>query len=78
LILAGAYLAYYGWYEHQVLEDPRAVPGGPATMVAEWNDSLRSWITQNGPTRIGLILLAAILLTVIVASGWRANRTARR
>jgi cytochrome c biogenesis protein CcdA len=77
LIVAGGYLAYYGWYEHQVLEN-NASPGGPAAMVTRWNDALRGWIQANDPRRIGLILLAAILLALIAASGWRANRTARR
>lgn len=77
LIFAGGYLAYYGWYEHQVLETGKD-PGGPAATVSQWNDSLRQWITDNDARRIGLVLLAAILLALIVASGWRANRTARR
>jgi len=78
LIVAGGYLAYYGWYQIRVFDDPASDPGGPARMVGRWNDSLRSWITTTGPTRIGLVLLAVILLAVIVASGWRASRTARR
>lgn len=78
LMVAGAYLAYYGWYQLKVFDNPRDVPGGPATTVSEWNDSLRSWISSTGPTRIGLVLLAAILLSVIVATGWRSSRTARR
>jgi cytochrome c biogenesis protein CcdA len=74
LVVAGGYVAYYGWYEHRVLNgDPAIGPGGT---VSGWNDALLSWITANGAPRIGLLLLAGIILAVLVATGWRST-TAR-
>jgi cytochrome c-type biogenesis protein len=74
LVVAGGYVAYYGWYEHRVLNgDPAVGPGGT---VSGWNDALVSWVTANGAPRIGLLLLAAIVLAVLVATGWRST-TAR-
>ncbi len=72
LILAGTYLVYFGWYEHQVLSGA-GDPGGPAGVVYRWNGSLQSWVDQNDPRRLGLLLIAFILLSVVVASAWRAS-----
>jgi cytochrome c-type biogenesis protein len=73
LVLAGVYVAYFGWYEHQRLNG--RAPAGPGGVVSGWNDALRSWITTNGAPRIGLLLLAAIVLAVIVATGWKSTAT---
>jgi cytochrome c-type biogenesis protein len=73
LVLAGVYVAYFGWYEHQRLNGQ--APAGPGGVVSDWNDALRSWITANGAPRIGLLLLAAIVLAVIVATGWKSTAT---
>jgi cytochrome c biogenesis protein CcdA len=70
LVVAGLYVAYFGWYEAQLLAGEQ--PGGPGDVASAWNDALRRWIVENGATRVGLVLLAAILLTVVVATGWRS------
>ena len=67
---AGAYVAYYGWYEAQVLG------GRSAPRPANWSESVLAWITAVGAPRVGLLLLAAIVLAVLVATGWRSS-TAR-
>jgi cytochrome c-type biogenesis protein len=71
LVVAGAYVAYFGWYENQVLN--RRPAGGPGATLQNWNDSLRAWITTTGAPRIGLLLLAAIVLALLVATGWRSR-----
>jgi cytochrome c-type biogenesis protein len=74
LVLAGAYVAYFGWYENERLNGRDAA--GPGAALSGWNDALREWITGVSAPRIGLLLLAAIALSVIVATGWRST-TAR-
>jgi cytochrome c-type biogenesis protein len=76
LVAAGAYLTYFGWYEHQRLNG-RPAPG-PGRIVSDWNNSLLTWIKVTGAPRIGLLLLAAIVLTVLVATGWRSGTGAGR
>ncbi len=72
LILAGVYLVYFGWYEHQVLSGS-GDPGGPAAAFYRWNGSLQSWVDQNDPRRLGLLLISFILLSVVVATAWRSS-----
>jgi cytochrome c-type biogenesis protein len=71
LVVAGGYVAYFGWYENERLNGRAA--GGPGEIISNWNDGLRAWITTNGAPRIGLLLLAAIVLAVLVATGWRSS-----
>jgi cytochrome c biogenesis protein CcdA len=71
LVVAGAYVAYFGWYENEQLNGRAA--GGPGEVVSGWNDALRGWIGANGAPRVGLVLLAAIALAVLVATGWRSG-----
>jgi cytochrome c biogenesis protein CcdA len=72
LVLAGGYLAYYGWYEHQALTTGTD-PGGPASTVLSWNDSLRQWIVDNDPRRIGIVLVAVLVVAVLLATGRRSG-----
>ena len=74
LVVAGLYVAYYGWYERQVLSG--GSPSGPGAALYDWNQALVAWVRTNGAPRIGLLLLAAIVLAVLVATGWRSS-TAR-
>ena len=76
LMIAGAYMAYYGWYEIQVLN--RNDPGGPAGLIFDLNGSISTWVKQTGPARIGLVLAAAIVFALVVGSAWQAERRTRR
>jgi len=76
LVLAGLYLTYYGWYEHQVNEGG-GDPGGPAGLVFTWNGQLSNWVNENDPRRIGLVLLAIVVLAVLIATGWRSTPGSR-
>jgi cytochrome c-type biogenesis protein len=71
LVVAGGFVAYYGWYERQVLAG--SSPVGPGATVSDWNQALLSWITTNGAPRLGLLLIAAIVLAVLVATGWKST-----
>jgi len=76
LVLAGAYVAYYGWYELQVFGG-NVDAGGPARWVFEVNGRISNWISDVGPTRLGLVLGLTITLVVLVALVTRAVRDAR-
>jgi len=76
LVLAGAYVAYYGWYELQVFGG-NVDAGGPARWVFEVNGRISNWISDVGPTRLGLVLGLTITLFVLVALVTRAVRDAR-
>lgn len=70
LVLAGAYVAYYGWYELSVL-DGNLDAGGPADRVNALQADLLQWIRDIGTLRVGLVLggLATLALVFVV---WRA------
>jgi cytochrome c biogenesis protein CcdA len=76
LIVAGLYVAYYGWYELQVLGGDLD-PGGPARWVFDLNGTVSTWITDVGPTRLGLVLALAIAVVVLVVLVLRARREDR-
>jgi cytochrome c-type biogenesis protein len=74
LLVAGAYVAYYGWYELRVRNGDFS-RGGPAKVVSDWNTSISAWIQQTGPSRIGIVLAAAVGVVVALAMG-RKRRSA--
>ena len=66
LVLAGVYVAYYGWYELRVLNG-NISGGGIAGWMFNLNGRITQWINEVGPTRIGLILGLVIALVVFIA-----------
>jgi len=70
LVAAGAYVVYYGWYELRV-RDGNTAGGGPAQVVFDWNASISDWIQRTGPLRIGIVLAAAVGVTVALVMGRR-------
>jgi len=70
LIVAGAYVAYYGWYELRV-RSGEVSGGGPAQVVFTWNTSISEWIQRTGPIRIGIVLAAAVAVAVALVMGRR-------
>lgn len=73
LVLAGAYLTHYGWYERRVRagEDrgSRAVD-----VVTGWSDSIARWVNSVGPSRIGFLLALALAGVLTAAFGVRTRR----
>lgn len=74
LVLAGAYLTYYGWFERRVLSDTSASGGALFDRVNSWNDSVRNWLESVGPTRLGGALLLMVAAAVLAAASMRAAR----
>ena len=60
LVVAGLYVAYYGWYELRVRGGDLSTTSGPVQIVFDWNSSISAWIQRTGPVRIGIVLVAAI------------------
>ena len=74
LVLAGVYVAYYGWYELRVLNG-NISGGGIAGWMFDLNGHITQWINEVGPTRIGLILGLVIALVVFIALLSKARTT---
>ncbi len=74
LLVAGVYVAYYGWYELRV--DHGDTSGGVA---ADWvfnlNATISTWIQRTGPVRIGIVLAAGIGVAVAVVMSRRKRPT---
>jgi cytochrome c biogenesis protein CcdA len=75
MILAGGYVAYYGWYELRVLDG-----GDPADPVVEAAGEVQGWLAA-GVDRLGVAALAAAFAVLLAAAGlltWRARRRTPR
>ena len=63
LVLAGAYVAYYGWYELRVFNGDTS-GGGVASWMFDLNATITSWVDRVGAGRLGL--LGGLLISVVV------------
>lgn len=72
LVLAGAYVAYYGWYELRIRSGDMT-GGAVADFVFDLNARVSNWIQEVGPVRIGLVLALAIAATVTAAVARRSR-----
>ena len=70
LVLAGLYVAYYGWYELRVRNSDTSA-GGAAQLVTDWSASISTWVQQIGPVRLGIVLAAAVGVVVALTMGTR-------
>lgn len=74
LVVAGGYLAHYGWYELQVREG-RTNGSQAVDTVTGWSDSIARWVMDDmGPTRLGLLLALALVIVLVPAYGLRTRR----
>ena len=76
LVLAGAYLTHYGWYERRV-RDGHLGRSAVVDRVTGWSDSVRNWVTDVGPTRLGLLLALGLLFVLVATFGLRTSRDRR-
>jgi cytochrome c-type biogenesis protein len=75
LVVAGTYVAYYGWYELRVARgdvDRSSLVG----QVTGWSDSITNWVYDIGPARLGWILGAALVGVLAATYGLRTRRRA--
>src|SRR3546814_9067488 len=68
LIVAGAYLAHYGWYERQVRSGDLTGSAAVDT-VTGWSDDIAGWVNDTGATRLGLLLSLALAAVLTATSG---------
>lgn len=70
LVIAGAYLAYYGYWEMRVLDDAaNPPPSGVVNLVNSIATDISNWIGDIGAERLGVALVALIAVAVILAVG---------
>jgi cytochrome c-type biogenesis protein len=74
LVVAGAYVAYYGWYEIQVQRgDLRS--SSAVDLVTGWSTSISRWVFDDvGATRLGWIMALALGVVVVLTYGVRTRR----
>jgi cytochrome c biogenesis protein CcdA len=78
LTITGGYVAYYGWYEVEIfVRDNPDARAGPIDWVTARTDDLATWVTETGPTRLGLILFGLLALAVAAAAVLRRIRPGR-
>ncbi len=74
IVIAGLYLAHYGWYERRV----RAGEGGDGSTAVDtvtgWSGDISEWVNEVGPTRLGLLLSLALAAVLTATFGLRARR----
>lgn len=66
LVLAGGYVAYYGWYSIRITNGESA-PAGPVDAVTGLSADIEGWITDIGPARVGLIGMVLLTATLVIA-----------
>jgi cytochrome c biogenesis protein CcdA len=73
LVIAGAYVAYYGAYELRTYRG-NSSPSGPVDVVTGWSGDISAWVADTGAVRIGVVLSHALGLVSFVAFGIRRTR----
>jgi cytochrome c biogenesis protein CcdA len=61
LVIGGAYVAWYGWYERTRLGEEDAF----VDRVTGWSADIQAWIDERGPTTIGLLLALVVAASAI-------------
>jgi cytochrome c biogenesis protein CcdA len=74
IVVAGLYLAHYGWYERRV----RAGDGGGGSSAVDtvtgWSSDIGNWVNDVGPTRLGLLLALSLAAVLTATFGLRTRR----
>ncbi len=70
LLVAGAYVAWYGWYERNRIGEADPF----VDRVTGWSDDVSAWIQDRGATTIGLVLAVVIAAAAVFVA---SNRTRR-
>lgn len=74
LVVAGAYVAHYGWYSRRV----RAGDGGRGSLAVDtvtgWSGDISRWVNDVGPERLGLLLAIGLAAVLTATFGLRARR----
>jgi cytochrome c biogenesis protein CcdA len=74
LVVVGAYLVHYGWYERRV-QDGSTQGSEVVDLVTGWSRDISNWIRDLGYTRVGLLLSLALVVVLTATFGLRGART---
>lgn len=72
LVVAGAYLAHYGWYEMRV-RDGEGTDSWAVDTVTGWSSSIARWVDEVGATRLGMLLALGLVAVLTLTFGTRAR-----
>lgn len=75
LVVAGAYLTWYGWYEVRVNRGDLSTPG-PVAWVTDWSADLSTWVQNTGATRVAMMLGLVVCVALLVAVLWPRRQRA--
>jgi cytochrome c biogenesis protein CcdA len=71
-VLAGAYVAYYGYWELRTLRGG-SPPDGPITLVGEWSGKVTTWVDSVGSAWV-LGLAAVTIAALVLGAAVRRRR----
>lgn len=74
LVLAGAYLAHYGWYERTNAARSTGQGSAAVDTVTGWSSSISSWVSEVGAGRLGLLLSLGLCAVLTATFGFRARQ----
>jgi cytochrome c biogenesis protein CcdA len=74
LVVAGLYLAHFGWYERRVLAGDGGSGSSTVDVVTGWSGDISEWVTDVGSTRLGLLLALGLAAVLTATFGLRARR----
>jgi cytochrome c-type biogenesis protein len=70
VLVAGLYVAWYGWYERNRLGEEDAV----VDRVTGWSDDVSAWIQDRGATTLGLVLAVVIAAAGLFVAAAKTRR----
>jgi cytochrome c-type biogenesis protein len=74
LIVAGLYVAFYGYYSWRTLRSSGKVAAGPVAWVERWSASISTWLQSLSTTTVvGAIVAVATVVVASVALSRRAS-----
>jgi cytochrome c biogenesis protein CcdA len=74
IVVAGAYIAHYGWYERRVRAGDGGDGSGAVDAVTGWSGDISGWVNDVGSMRLGLLLSLGLAAVLTVTFGLRARR----
>ena len=74
LVVAGLYLAHYGWHERRVLAGDAGDGSTAVDTVTGWSGDISRWVNDFGATWLGLLLALGLAAVLTATFGLRARR----
>jgi cytochrome c-type biogenesis protein len=74
LLVAGLYLAHYGWYERRVRAGDVGDGSPVVDAVTDWSAAINDWVIGFGPKWLGLLLALGLAAVLTATFGLRTRR----